>query len=211
MVLSREAVLKLIALAQAGKVVALSRSPLFTEAARNELERVCFGVRKLDIDLGLSYRLHVLGRGRLVLFDLPAQEVPSASLRTFVKALLAISEIDAVFEKAPEGLEFILLHKRLGGMGLFVLNTRNERVAAEIALREEAYISDLGRALAGSAPPDRETSIETRVLPLEFSPLGVVPLSLNFPRQIAEPVEPPELAKPLFTPLDKNGIDLRLV
>src|SRR5690606_22449112 len=98
MVFTREAVQKLVGWARGGQVLVLPRSTLYSESARAELEKLLAPTRAMDISLGVSYRVHGLDDGKVVLYELPEGMVSMqgeslSAWQNFLGAVLSIPGI----------------------------------------------------------------------------------------------------------------------
>ncbi|MEK7691277.1 MAG: hypothetical protein AAB425_09670, partial [Bdellovibrionota bacterium] len=133
-VMTRETIERLMTWVSAGsaageRVLALPRSPLFSEPARDLLEEILrrdSRERVLDVDLGIPYRLHQMGAGKLVLFDLPEGLSTSGEVghawKSFLDALLAIADFEPSCRVLDGRLSTIALDRRDGALGVFILN-----------------------------------------------------------------------------------------
>jgi hypothetical protein len=185
-ILTRESIQALTAWAAGGRVVVLPRSPLYTEQARLELDRLLARTKKIEIDLGVPYRLHGLGEGKLVVYDLPenlsmAGEALS-SWQTFLTAVLSVAEVQGYCRLSDSRLGVIPLEMRGRGLGLFVLNGTRRPVSADILFQEDVSVSDLARTLAAAHGPHVSTA--SRPAPanrfsLDVPPCGVLPLAVD--------------------------------
>ena len=181
-ILNREAVQKIIAWVRSGRVAVLPRSPLYTEAARLELEAVCQGTKKMHIDLGVPYTLHGLGDGKLVVYELPERATssgPNHSMLTFMTAVLAIAGIQGVCSVSDGRLSAIPLQKKTGGMGLFILNGTGHAVSADLIFPFEVTVSDLAVSLSTETSADPISSVAPASrFALEVPPSGILPLAV---------------------------------
>ncbi len=208
-ILTREAVQKITGWAKAGRVVVLPRSPLYTESGRIELEQVLVHTKRIEIDLGVPYRLHSLGDGKLIIYDAQdsllnmsgsgdrgdkSQGEPLSSLQTFVTAILSISEVESYCRLGDKSLSVIPLERKNGGVAIFVFNASQRTVTADIMFASDVLISDLGALLSGGEL-DPESGVDggrSNRYSLEVPPFGILPLhveGINFvelkERQIA--------------------------
>jgi hypothetical protein len=186
-ILTRESLQRLAAWASGGRVVVLPRSPLYTEQARAELEKIAAQTKRIEIDLGVPYRLHALGEGKLIIYDLPenlsmAGEALS-SWQTFLTAVLSVAEVQGYCRLSDSRLSVIPLDKKGAGLGLFVLNGTRRPVAADIIFQEDVSVSDLARALASQGrsgvPAQQAKPAPASRFSLDVPPCGILPLAVD--------------------------------
>jgi hypothetical protein len=185
-ILTRESIQALTQWAAGGRVVVLPRSPLYTEQAKLELEKIAARTKKIEIDLGVPYRLHAIGDGKLIIYDLPenlsmAGEALS-SWQTFLTAILSVAEVQGYCRLSDSRLSVIPLEKKGRGLGLFVLNGTRRPVSADILFQEDVTVSDLARALTSQHGPAAKPS--ARPTPasrfsLDVPPCGILPLAVD--------------------------------
>ena len=196
-ILTREAVQKLTAWAKAGRVAALPRSALYTEAARAELERVVEPTQRIEVTLGLTYFLHALGDGKLVVYDVPttlgAKRESLSAWQNFVTGVLSIAEIQNVCRVGDKRLSVVSFDLQKDALGVFIMNSSRRHVQADILFPTEVSIADLGIAFShtqGVSFPDprgetaaAQTADKPVALSNQFSlnvpPLGVLPLRVD--------------------------------
>lgn len=186
-ILTQDSVRRLAAWASGGRVVVLPRSPLYTESARAELDKLAAQTKRIEIDLGVPYRLHAVGEGKLIIYDLPenlsmAGEALS-SWQTFLTAILSVAEVQGYCRMSDSRLAIIPLEKKGQGLGLFVLNGTRRPVAADIIFQEDVSVSDLAMALAGSAhgrgAAGRAKPTPASRFSLDVPPCGILPLAVD--------------------------------
>ena len=191
-VLTRERVLRLTGAARAGKIVVLPRSPYYTEAARQELEQIAAQTRKIEINLGLTYRLHPWGDGKIVIYDLPERDAMTAQAsnawQTFATAMLSVAEVQNACRLSDSRLSIVPLETRTDGVALFVLNASHRPVGADILFQEKVAVSDLALKLAaqwaengmmrGSLKEEAPADPAVRFA-LEVPACGILPLSVE--------------------------------
>jgi hypothetical protein len=186
-IINKESLQKLVEWANRGHVVVLPKSPLYTEQARALLDKIATQTKRIEIDLGVPYRLHQLGEGKLIIYDLPenlsmAGEALS-SWQTFLTAVLSVSEVQGYCRMSDSRLTVIPLEKRDRGLGLFVMNSTRRPVAADIIFQEEVGVSDLAHALASShgSPPGKGRAKPTPAsrFSLDVPPCGILPLAVD--------------------------------
>jgi hypothetical protein len=187
-ILTQESLRKLVTWASMGRVVVLPRSPLYTEKARADLEQLAAQTKRIEIDLGVPYRLHSVGEGKLIIYDLPenlsmAGEALS-SWQTFLTAVLSVSEVQGYCRMSDSRLGLIPLEKKGQGLGLFVLNSTRRPVAADIIFQEEVSVSDLAVALSQGGQNSAAAKARPRPTPasrfsLDVPPCGILPLAVD--------------------------------
>jgi hypothetical protein len=197
-ILTREVVQKLCAWAAAGRVLVMPRSQLYTEAGRIELEQILIRTNKIEVDLGMPYRLHAMSEGKLVIYDLPRSSAPredqSASIKTFLSAILSIAEVESfcslndhrlsviAFDHLADSTEFRgPVSAARDEVALFILNGSRDPVVADILFPDEVLISDLGARLSGldSALGVEKDRNKSNRFSLEVPPYAVLPLSVE--------------------------------
>jgi len=189
-VMTRDVVQKLCGWAKAGRVVVMPRSQLYTESARAELERILADTKKIEIDLGTAYRLHALGEGRLILFDLPdtytadaTKGEPLSAWQAFLSAVLSLAEVENYCRLSDSRLAVIPLRKNRDSLALFVLNSTRRQVAADILFPVKVSVTDLAISLSahGALPArgDAPAPIPATRFSLDAPPFGILPLSVE--------------------------------
>lgn len=182
-ILTREVVQKLTEWARSGRVVVLPRSPLYTEAAREELEKSLASSNRMDIDLGISYGLHVLGEGKLIVYDLPegvaARGEALSSWQTFLASVLSVAGLQSYCNVSDGRLKVIPLEKSGGGLGLFILNGTGRPVAADLLFQGEVSVSDLSLSFVNERAQDRPDVVPANRFALEVPPCGILPIAVD--------------------------------
>jgi hypothetical protein len=202
-ILTKETIQKLTGWAKAGRVVVIPRSQLYTESARIELEQILQRTKRIEIDLGMTYRLHALGDGKLVVYDLPDSSLTLkgeslSSWQSFLSAILSISEVENYCRLSDSRLSVIPFETRKDGLAVFVLNGTRRPVNADLIFQSTVQIGDLGHALSRGV--DTETFLRaeenqnkdaatieviehqtalTNRFALEVPPFGVLPISVE--------------------------------
>ncbi len=184
-ILTKELIQKLTAWAKAGRVVVIPRSQLYSQAARIELENILLQTKRIEVDLGLTYRLHSLGEGKLVVYDVPESAFltgePLVSCQNFLNTILSISEIETYCKLSNNGLFMIPFEKKRGDLAIFVLNGTKTHVPSDIIFSTPVQISDLGLAFLDgvSASGSEEKVLPANRFSLEVPPYGVLPLTVE--------------------------------
>ena len=181
-ILTRDAIAKLTAWAKSGRVVVIPRSALYTESARAELEQLIAGTKRIEIDLGLPYRLHAIGDGKLIVYDLPEgatfQKESLAAWQTFLTAILSVAEVQGYCRLSDSRLAVIPMEKRGGGLGVFVLNGSRRQVSGDLIFAGSVSVSDLAVALSAQAGHGGGSTPANR-FSLEVPPCGIFPLAVD--------------------------------
>ncbi len=190
LILTQEKIQKLVAWAKAGRVVVMPRNPFYTELAKGELDRSLAKTKRIEVDMGLTYRLHALGEGRLVIYDalssLSTQGEPLASWRTFVQAILSIAEVDRFCTASHDQLSIIPLEREGDSLAIFILNPCRMKLTVDLTFSSDVRVKDLGVILSrkkGAAlssslvlPAEDQDQVCAKQFSIEIPPLGVLPL-----------------------------------
>lgn len=186
-ILNRDSIQRLLSLARSGKVVALPRSPLYTDAARRELAQGLVDGPALDIPMGVSCSCISIGAGQLVLFDVPegASEVHAEKVRTLVTGLLGLAQIHPDATVSDGRLRVVSLKRKHGGLGVFLLNATQRRISGDLYFTGEVTISDLALVIrsegagAKKQAGDGASSRPAARFGLEVPPLGILPINVE--------------------------------
>ncbi|MEK6578408.1 MAG: hypothetical protein AABZ55_04210 [Bdellovibrionota bacterium] len=188
-VFTRELVLKLLAWAKMGRVLVLPRSPLYSEAARSELEAALSVSPRMELQLGVSYRLHALGGGKVIVYDLPegqaVREEMLSAWQKFVGAILAISQIKNVCAISDQRVSVISMRKKNSSIGLFVMNSSRRPVTADLIFPQEVSVSDLAQAFAGAPVVESDFEVQAEdasysdKFSLQVPSFGILPLAVS--------------------------------
>jgi hypothetical protein len=187
-VITQEVVQKLVAWARSSRVAILPRSALYTEGARRELERVGQQSKSIEIDLGLPYRLHSVGEGKVIVYDPPEGVVLSGekdirgAWRTFLTAMLSLAEVQAYCRLSDDRLSVIPVKRKGNELGLFVMNPTRRPIAADIIFPCDVEVTDLASTLAagpGSTVPKNSETTAANRFSLDVPPCGILPLGVK--------------------------------
>ena len=184
-IMTRDNVQKLAAFAKSGRIVALPRTSLYTEAGRAELELALSEVagtkQDLTISIGVSYRLHQIGNGKLIVYDMPegTPEKVNSAWAKFIASILSVSEIKTEIRVSDGRLDLIALDRKNGGVGLFILNGSQKAVSGDILFSGEVTVSDLTLSLSGEKNASDGAGIPASRFGLEVPPCGVLPVAVN--------------------------------
>lgn len=183
-ILTRDHVARLAAWAKAGRVVALPRSSLYTDAARFELEEILTSSasargrvgQPIEMRHGTTFRLVPWGDGKVIVYDLQSA---NGDWSPFVSSLLGLAGVQTHCSISDSRVQTLWLEKERGGVGMFVLNATNQPLTADIQFSNEVSISDLASSLwAHPANRDSSTTLSSR-FSLEVPPFGVLPMSVD--------------------------------
>ena len=179
-IFTQEALTKLLGLASSGRVVVMPRTPLFTEAARSELEAVLAAGGSMQLSLGVPYQIQPTGDGKLILFDPPesTRTEDLESVNSFVASVLAVANLSKYCSSSDSRLNLIPLEKRDGGIGLFILNGTTRKVTADLLFDGEVTVSDLAASFA-AARGGQEQVVPSVRFSLEVPPCGILPLAVD--------------------------------
>jgi len=184
-ILTRNRMIHLLSWTRSGRVTAVPRSLLYSEAARTELNRVCQSHERLDLLMGVPFELYPMGEGKLLVYDSHALEkAESAEVAgQFVHALLGLAEIKAPCTTSDSRLEVVGLERRGGGRGIFVLNPSARAVEADVLFPNDVIVGDLGEQLKRSqeallSGPASSVSVASQRFHLAAPPCGVLPMEV---------------------------------
>lgn len=183
MVMTADLVRRLTRWAAEGGTLAVPRSPLYTEAALAELDRATGDTRNLDIDFGIPYKLHDVGEGRVIVYELPEGIHPKGELasawHSFIQGALGVADIREVCRFSDGRLSAVpLVHGPTGAaLGLFVLNGTTRTVSADIMFRAPVTVSDLAITMSGGAK--KQAAAPGTRFSLEVPPRGILPVSVE--------------------------------
>jgi hypothetical protein len=82
-ILTRDKVETLIAWSRGGRILLVPKSPLFTEAALESLRLSVAQSQRMELAMGVSYRLYSNGEGKIVVYDMPE----NADWKTFLTSM----------------------------------------------------------------------------------------------------------------------------
>ncbi len=169
------------------RMVVLPKSTLYTEAAREALESLVSGTKRLEIDMGVPYRLYAFGEGKLVVYDAMTEYGDSRGdsaqqWQHFLTSILSLAEIQAYCRLSDSRLGVIPLERQGKGLGLFVLNPTGRAVAADIIFPSEVEVSDLALALSSRRASSQHgdgARLPASRFALEVPPSGILSLSVD--------------------------------
>lgn len=168
-----------------GRVLVLPRSTLYTESARSALELLASGSTRIEMQLGVSYRILPLGEGKLVVYDAPekafTQEMGAPEWRNFVSAVLSLAEVEPECQSSDSRVTLIQLERKDQSSGLFVLNGSHRPVTADVIFPVDVSVGDLAlevrRNLSDS--PEQAAVASARRFSLDVPACGILPLAID--------------------------------
>ena len=134
--------------------------------------------------LGVPYRLHGVGDGKVFICDYNEQNLVtssgavSAEWSQFVNAILSVAGVQGHCRVSDARLSVIPLERRGGGLGLFVLNGTRGKVAGDIVFGAPVEVSDLSVALSARKEDVAGTQSSPR-FSLEVPACGIFPLAVD--------------------------------
>jgi hypothetical protein len=182
---------KLVAWAEAGRVLVLSKHQPMSGAVRADFEGAIRTRPKLDLNIGTRYFVYTAGEGKIVQFEPIAAGTAAARVasdwKQFVSSMLSLAHATPEMGVNDPRIDLVCLKRGLetgsGRAGLFVFNGSRASVAAEIRFENEVTISDLSAVLSrhngnevGGAEDD---AAESNRFELETPPCGVLPISVT--------------------------------
>ncbi len=206
--MTRELLLKLLAWAKTGKIVALAESDSMTDSARQELKKQIPHQPSVQVDLGVPYRLCPIGRGQLVFYGHPEMlrmsglnQIPA--LADWVGSVFSLAEVDGSCRVEDPRICAISMggRDRTRSFPLFLLNGSKSKLHAEFKFKDPVVIEDLtmpsGQVDAASAAQKFALEIPAfgafslRVRPVAVRPQRKVELSRDSSAQQPGPSSAP--------------------
>lgn len=182
-VFTQETLKKLSAWVASGRLLVMPRSPLYTDAAKRELERMLVNGKRMDLNLGVSYRLHQLPEGKVVIYELPeaagGRGEALSAWQTFLSSVLSVANVLPYCSVSDGRLKIIPLERKRGGLGLFILNESPRSVAADLLFASEVGVSDLASAFTGESAQRSSSAVPSSRFALEVPPCGILPLAID--------------------------------
>jgi hypothetical protein len=184
-IFTRENILKITAWARAGKTLVIPRNALYTEAARAELESIIARTQRIEIALGLPYRLHAVGDGKIFISEYGAEQgagaETNAQWQSFINAVFAVANIQPYCKVSDSRLAVIPMEKRGGGLGLFLLNGTRRKVSGDVIFSQSVGVSDLSVALSATpaALANNPNSGSASRFTFEVPACGIFPLAVD--------------------------------
>ncbi len=173
MTFTKDLVSKLIAWAKSGRVVIIPETPLFTEMAKIELENFSKAHKPMQLSFGVNYNIHNLGEGHLIVY----QPSPHAQWPTFINAICSLSEIRSYCTVSDSRISIIPMQKKGGGLGLFIMNSAQRAVTADLLFPMNVSIGDLAHSLATDTQTDAVQ--HSSRFAIDVPPYGILPLSIS--------------------------------
>ena len=176
-VFTKDKVNRLFDWAEKGRILVLPRSPLFSIEAMEALETRISNCEKMEFNLGVHYQLYSTKNGKVILYDLPEENVEKTELTTswekFMRAMLSLSDVEEVCRFSDSRLSAIVLKKAVGegeGVHLVVMNTTSRPVSADLIFRQPVVVFDAA-CMEANSKIDPMSRFQIMV-----PPRGVVPL-----------------------------------
>ncbi len=203
MILTSDRLKKLLKWSEQGRVLALPLRGLRTEACNRLVSDFRRQHKKdLEMELGVRYDLIRNGKGKVLFFQAPdfLEEADGSrrAWKLFSDGLCGLADLEDEGHVSDERLEVIWLagdkadEKESSQSSAFVFNPGRRMIQAELVLKEERQVSDLGRELASARTdpnkPNGGPGVVTERVTLDVPPLGVVPL--RFTKQERKTVKP---------------------
>ena len=198
-ILMKEGTQNILSWAKAGRVVAIPRSQFYSEAARAELNQVLLRTKKIEVDLGLSYSLHSLGDGKLILYDVPSDSMSKSDLASrkalinsyenFLGSVLAVAEVETYCQSTDYRLSIIPFERKSRGVAIFLLNSSRKTVNADLVFSSPVKIADLGIELTTDSLGTHQSSSPAKVnsemselanhFHFQVPPFAILPLNVE--------------------------------
>ncbi|MBS1960799.1 MAG: hypothetical protein JST04_01180 [Bdellovibrionales bacterium] len=176
---------KLVAWAEAGRVLVISKQQPMSGAVRADFEAAVRTRTKLDLNIGTRYFVYGAGEGKLVLFE-PIPSSRPSEWKRFVASMLSLAHATPEMGANDPRIDLVCLRRGLaqgsGRAGVFVFNGSRSPVSTEIRFENEVAISDLSTVLSrlgGNGDPEASDAAESNRFELETPPCGVLPIAVN--------------------------------
>lgn len=178
---------KLLDWVKRGRILALPRSSLYSDMARSELECALHeSTQRIDIGLGIPYKMGNIESGRLIVYEVPGDDILqyelTASWQKFITAMLNLAEIKDACNLSDGRLSAVPLARELGdghALGLFILNGTGRPITADIIFHDDVVLSDLSVLLNGNEVPLDQSMDPGKRFTLEVPPRGVLPIAVE--------------------------------
>ena len=169
--------------AKLGKVVAIPRSSLYSDVARAKLEESLGSTKGIQMNLGISYRIHTMGEGKVVLYDLPDEYSQKSEIHgawgTFLSSVLSLAGVQGYCSLSDSRLRAFGLERKSGGMGMFILNPSSKPISADLLFTSEVSVSDLSSTFSSKPRPQQPGTMPANRFALEVPPFGILPIAVN--------------------------------
>jgi hypothetical protein len=168
-----------------GRVLALPKTALYSNAARASIE-ASSTAKRIEINLGVLYRLQPVGEGKLVIYDASSRVSTThhkfdAAWDTFLGAMLSLADIQEPCRATDARLSLIPLERRDASVGLFILNGAQQIVSGDILFQTSVSISDLASEVAKPREPEVRQGLApaSRRFSLDVPAFGILPLAVD--------------------------------
>jgi hypothetical protein len=131
--------------------------------------------------LGVTYKLHAMGEGKLFICDYNDQNLSGGATSmwsSFMTSVLSVANVQGYCQVSDARLSVVSLERRGGGLGLFVLNGSRGKVKGDIVFHEPVRVSDLSVALS-ARPQDAAGTEASPRFSLEVPAFGIFPLAVD--------------------------------
>jgi len=195
-IITREAIQKLLEWTASGRIAVVPSSPLFTELAKAELRSALkadpLSKTPMALEMGVAYLVHAMTPsptaptrepGKFILYDLPEglsmHGESSSAWRVFAGSLIMLAGIEAPCQSNDARLQAVTLSKKNGGNAVFVFNSTTNALVGELTFSSEVTVSDLASSFApGAAEASQNSgSAAAKRFSLEVPPCGILPVA----------------------------------
>lgn len=196
MMLTREIVARLISLARIGKIVAIPKSPNFTDAARRELEAQLSALSPIDMEFGFRYQIYPMNEGRLVCFDAPdvsasASRELSASYKTFLAGLSSLAGVKPPC-RVLKGNGVAVIPFDFGkNKALFLMNPTEQSIEVELGFSREFRFQDLYQSLEERAGLP---AVSCQQITLDVPARGILPIAVGLEETATDQATQPSMS-----------------
>jgi hypothetical protein len=114
-----------------------------------------------------------MGDGNLIVYD-PAE---NAHWPTFIQAMCALSDIRTYCSVSDSRIAVIPMQKKGGGLGLFVMNSAQRPVTADLLFPVNVVVSDLAQSLVTETNSD--TIQHSSRFAIDVPAYGILPLAIS--------------------------------
>lgn len=182
MIIAHDPLEKMLSWARRGGLLALPRNSYYTDSAQSILEQYLDGSPHIEMNLGVSYRVQGLGEGQVVLYEVPENAASSDSHRSwqiFAESILSMAGVESQCSISDSRLKLMLLTKPSSDQALFIMNSSNRAVTADIIFTGEVTVSDLAGSFGSEKNQGATSTARANRFSLEVPPFGILPLSVE--------------------------------
>lgn len=185
-VLDSQRIQQLVEWVKGGRVLAIPRTPFYTDLARETFEKILSDQKTMDLSVGVSHEVARMGNGYLVAYDLPLEGKSQIEVeedwQRFSEALLALSQLEKYCQVGDRRLMTIRHTRSDGGEAVFILNGTDQSVSTDMIFPCEVEISNLMAVLNGE-PIKKEGAHRTSRFKVDIPPFGVLPFAIDRPKK----------------------------